>query len=82
MNTIKPFYIIVFLILFPLLLAVANLVVRPLAVMRSVAAPVNVFIAAGSLLLLPSAGGDYLFSRTKWRWKTLDAIRMTPRCVR
>jgi ech hydrogenase subunit A len=61
----QPLYIIVFLILFPLLLAMASLVVRPLAVRRSVAAPANVLIAVGSLLLLASAGGDHLFFKVE-----------------
>ncbi len=61
----QPFYIIVFLILFPLLLAVASLVLRPLAVRRGVAAPAMWVIAAGSLLLLASTGGDHLFFKVE-----------------
>ncbi len=57
----QPLHIMVFLILFPLLLAVASLVVRPLSVRRIVAAPANVLIAGGSILLLASAGSDHLF---------------------
>jgi len=57
----QPLNIIVFLILFPLLLAVASLVVRQLSVRRIVAAPANVVIAAGSVLLLFLSGGEPLF---------------------
>ncbi len=51
----------VFLILFPLLLAVASLVVRQLSLRRIAAAPANALIAGGSVLLLASAGSDHLF---------------------
>jgi ech hydrogenase subunit A len=61
----QPLHIMVFLILFPLLLAVASLVVRPLAVSRIIAAPANVLIAGGSILLLASAGSDQLFFKAE-----------------
>jgi ech hydrogenase subunit A len=51
----------IFLILFPLTLALGSLVVRPLSVRRAVAAPANAVIAAGSVLLLISANSDHLF---------------------
>jgi len=57
----QPFSIMVFLILFHLFLAVSSLVVRPLSVRRIVAAPTNILIALGSVLLLSGAGHDRLF---------------------
>ncbi len=57
----QPLPIMAFLILFPLALALASLVVRPLSVRRAVAAPANAVIAGGSVLLLISAGSDHLF---------------------
>jgi ech hydrogenase subunit A len=61
----QPFLIIVFLILFPLLLAVASLVVRSLSLRRIVAAPANVLIAGGTILLLASVGNDHLFFKVE-----------------
>jgi len=74
----QPFYIIVFLILFPLVLAVSSLVFRSLSVRRMVAVPANVLIAIGTLLILGSVGSDPLFfkvesalSRTSfWCWRS------------
>ena len=57
----QPLNIMVFLILFPLLLAVASLWVRQLSVRRIVAAPANVLIAAGSILLLFQSGDEPIF---------------------
>lgn len=57
----QPLHIIEFLILFPLLLAVASLWVRQLSVRRVVAAPANVLIAAGSILLLFLIGSEPIF---------------------
>lgn len=57
----QPLHIIGFLILFPLVLAVASLVVRPLSVRRIAAAPANVLIAAGSILLLFLSGSEPIF---------------------
>lgn len=57
----QPFSIILFLILFPLLLALCSLVVRPLSVRRIVAAPANAVIALGSILLLTSVKGENIF---------------------
>ncbi|UCD57946.1 MAG: NADH-quinone oxidoreductase subunit L, partial [Candidatus Hydrogenedentota bacterium] len=61
----QPLHIMVFLILFPLLLAVASLVVRPLSVRRIVAVPANVLIAGGSILLLASAGSEPIFFKVE-----------------
>lgn len=47
----QPFNIMVFLILFPLVLAVASLMTRQLSVRRILAAPANVLIAGGSIPL-------------------------------
>jgi len=41
------------------------IIVRPLAVQRGVATPAMLLIAAGSLLLLVSAGGDHLFFKVE-----------------
>lgn len=57
----QPLHIIVFLILFPLLLAVASLVVRQLSVRRIAAAPANALIAGGSILLLLMSGSEPIF---------------------
>lgn len=57
----QPLYIMVFLILFPLALALASLVVRPLSIRRAAAAPANAVIAGGSVLLLISANSGHLF---------------------
>lgn len=57
----QPLYVMIFLILFPLLLAVTGLVVRPLSVRRIVGTPANALIAAGSILLLASTGAEPLF---------------------
>ncbi len=57
----QPLHIIVFLILFPLLLAVASLVVRPLSVSRIAATPANALIAAGSILLLFLSGSEPIY---------------------
>ena len=61
----QPFYLMVFLIGFPLLLAIASLVVRPLSVRRIVAAPANALIAGGTILLLAFAGSDHLFFKVE-----------------
>ncbi len=57
----QPFNIMVFLILFPLTLGLASLVARQLSVRRIVAAPANVLIAGGSILLLLVSGDEPLF---------------------
>jgi ech hydrogenase subunit A len=57
----QPLHIIVFLILLPLLLALASLGIRQLSVRRIVATPANVLIAAGSILLLLLSGREPLF---------------------
>lgn len=61
----QPFNIIVFLILFPLLLAVASLFVRQFSVRRIVAAPANVLIAGGSILLLLLLGSEPVFFKVE-----------------
>jgi hypothetical protein len=61
----QPLHIIVFLILFPLLLSVASLVVRQLSVRHLAAAPANVLIAAGSILLLFLSGGEPIFFKVE-----------------
>jgi ech hydrogenase subunit A len=50
-----------FLVLFPLLLALGSLTIRPFAARRLVAAPANLLIATGSILLLASTGSEALF---------------------
>ncbi len=60
-----PFDIIVFLILFPMVLALGSLVVRPLSVRRIVAAPANALIAAATILLLASTRSDQLFFKVE-----------------
>ena len=57
----QPLHIIVFLILFPLLLAVASLAVRSFSVGRVAATPANVLIAGGSILLLLLSGSDPIY---------------------
>ncbi len=57
----QPLSIMVFLILFPLLLAVSSLVGRTLSVRRIVAVPANTLIALGSILLLASGGDVRMF---------------------
>jgi ech hydrogenase subunit A len=61
----QPFSIIVFLILFPLLLAVCSLLVRPLSTRRMIATPANLLIAGGTIALLVSAGNEYLFFKVE-----------------
>ena len=57
----QPLNIMVFLILFPLLLAVGSLVVRQLSARRLVAAPANALIAGGSIMLLFLSGSEPMF---------------------
>ncbi len=61
----QPLYIMIFLMFFPLVLAVASLVVRPLSVRRMVAAPLNALIAVASILLLASTGTDHLYFKVE-----------------
>ncbi len=53
----------VFLILFPVLLGVASLTIRPLSVKRVAAVPAHALIAAGSILLLVFTGIEPVFFR-------------------
>ena len=54
----QPLHVMVFLIFFPLLLAVSSLIIRPLAVRRTAAAPANILIAGASVLLLVLTGNQ------------------------
>ena len=54
----QPLPIMIFLILFPFLLALVSLIIRPLSARRAVAVPANILIAAGSVALLPLTGTD------------------------
>lgn len=60
-----PLNIMVFLILFPLLVALASLVVRQPSVRRGVAVSANALIGGGSILLLVSTGSEPLFFRVE-----------------
>jgi ech hydrogenase subunit A len=57
----QPLPVIVFLILFPLLIAFVSLAVRPLSVRRGIVTPANALIAIASFVLLASTGSDPLF---------------------
>ena len=57
--------IIGFLILFPLLVAVASLMIRVLAVRRVLAVPANLLIIAGSVFLVAVSGSEPLFFKVE-----------------
>ena len=59
----QPLHVMVFLICFPLLIGVSSLVIRPLALRRAAAAPVNILIAGASVLLLSLTGSEPVFYR-------------------
>ena len=61
----RPLHVMVFLIFFPLLLAVAGLAIRPLSVRRAAAAPANILIAGASVLLLMSTGNEPIFYKVE-----------------
>jgi ech hydrogenase subunit A len=57
--------IVVFLILFPFFLSLASLLVRSISVKHMVAAPANVLIAGGTILLLVSVGSEPIFFKVE-----------------
>lgn len=61
----QPLNIMVFLIFFPMLLAVGSLVIKPLALRRAAAAPANILIAVASVLLLAATGSEPVFYKVE-----------------